>query len=71
MKQYQVVIYQESGLSSILFGAAKVNPVKFSQLLNEHARNGWRVVSTERENRRLFLFFRREAYIVIMEKEND
>lgn len=34
MKEYKVVIYQENLLSSLFFGAAKVNPVKFSAFLN-------------------------------------
>ncbi|ADY98561.1 Uncharacterised protein [Neisseria meningitidis] len=35
MKEYKVVIYQESLLSSLFFGAAKVNPVNFSAFLNK------------------------------------
>ncbi len=35
MKEYKVVIYQESQLSSLFFGAAKVNPVNFSAFLNK------------------------------------
>ncbi len=35
MKEYKVIIYQESLLSSLFFGAAKVNPIKFSEFLNK------------------------------------
>jgi len=63
MKEYKAVIYQENLLSSLVFGSAKINPVKFSDFLNSHASQGWKVVTME------LLFFVREAYVVILEKE--
>lgn len=69
MKQYKVVIYQESALSSMLLNAAKVDPVRFTEFLNRNAQQGWRVVTMEKDRRRLFLFWEREAYVVILEKE--
>lgn len=69
MKEYKVVIYQENQLSSLVFGAAKVNPVKFSAFLNSQTSEGWRVVTMEKDRRRMLLFFVREAYLVILERE--
>ena len=69
MKQYKVVIYQESALSSMLLNAAKVDPVRVTEFLNRNAQQGWRVVTMEKDRRRLFLFWEREAYVVILEKE--
>lgn len=69
MKEYRVVIYQESMLSSLLFGSAKVDPIKFSNFLNKQAKEGWRVVAMEKDERRMLLFSSREAYVVIMEKD--
>lgn len=69
MKEYKVVIYQESLLSSLLFGAAKVNPVNFSAFLNKQTPEGWRVVTMEKDLRRMLLFFKREAYVVILERD--
>lgn len=57
MKEYKVVIYQESLLSSLFFGAAKVNPVNFSAFLNKQTPEGWRVVTMEKDLRRMLLFF--------------
>jgi hypothetical protein len=37
MKEYKVIIYQESMLSSLFLGSAKVDPIKFSEFLNKHA----------------------------------
>lgn len=71
MKEYQVVLYQEGALSSLLLGAANADPLKFSTFLNNHAAKGWRVVTMEKDIRRLFLFWRREAYLVVMEREKD
>ena len=41
MKEYKVVLYQESALSSLILGTAKVDPAKFGAFLNQHACEGW------------------------------
>lgn len=70
MKEYKVVIYQEGALSSMLLGAAKVDPIRFSEFLNKNAQQGWRVVTMEKDKRRLFLFWQREAFLVVMERDS-
>jgi len=67
--EYKAVIYQESMLGSLLLGGSKVDPVKFSDFLNKNAQNGWRVVTMEKDIRRMLLFFKREAYVVLMMRE--
>ena len=69
MKEYKVVIYREGALGSLLLGASKVNPERFTQFLNKNAKEGWKVVAMEKDLQRLYLFFRREAYVVIMERD--
>lgn len=69
MKQYKVVIYQEGMLGSLLLGASKVDPVRFTDFLNKNAAQGWRVVTMEKDIRRMLLLWRREGYIVVMERE--
>lgn len=69
VKEYKAIIYQEGMLGSLFFGASKVNPVKFTDFLNKNASEGWRVVTMEKDVRRMLLFFKREAYLVILEKE--
>ncbi len=69
MKQYKVVIYQEGMLGSLLLGASKVDPVRFTDFLNKNAREGWRVVTMEKDIRRMLLLWRREAYVVVLERE--
>ena len=67
--EYKAIIYQESMLGSLILGGAKVDPVKFSDFLNNNARNGWRVVTMEKDIRRMLLLFKREAYVVLMMRE--
>lgn len=69
MKDYRVVIYREGMLGSIFLGASKVNPERFANFLNEHASEGYKVITMERESRRTLLFFKREAFLVVMEKD--
>lgn len=66
--EYKVIVYREGLLGSLLLGASKVDPDNFTDFLNEHGRQGWRVVSMERDMRRLLLFWRRESYVVILER---
>lgn len=69
MKNYKVVIFQERGLATLLLGAGKMDPMKFADFLNIHAAEGWRVVTVEKEIRRAFLFWKREAMVCILEKD--
>jgi len=64
--EYKVVIYQEGMLGSLLLGGSKVNPIKFSEFLNSNAEQGWRVQTMEKDIRRMLLFWKREAYVVVL-----
>jgi hypothetical protein len=67
--EYKVAIYREPLLGSIFLQGSKVNPVKYSEFLNKNAAEGWRVKTMERESRRELLFFNREAFLTILERE--
>lgn len=69
MKEYKVIIYQEGMLGSLLLGASKVDPVRFTEFLNKQAAQGWRVITMEKDIRRMLLLWKRESYLVIMERE--
>lgn len=69
MKEYKVVIYREGILGSLFLGESKVDPDNFTEFLNEHAADGWRVVTIEREIRRMLLVSSREAYLVVLERD--
>jgi len=69
MKEYKVVIYREGLLGSLFLGESKVDPDNFTEFLNEQAREGWRVITMERETRRMLLVSSREAYLVVLERD--
>lgn len=69
MKEYRVVVYQESLMGSLLFGQGKVDHEKLSRFLNELAREGWRVITMEREQRRMLLVSSREAFLIVLERD--
>lgn len=66
--EYKVTVYRENLLGSLILSGSKVDPVRFSDFLNRNAAEGWRVITMEREIRRMLLFFKREAFVVLMER---
>ena len=71
LKEYKAVIYRESMLGSLLLGQSKIDPIRLTEFLNSHASQGWRVVTMEREMRRMLLFFKREAFVFILERDRQ
>ncbi len=69
--EYKVVIYRENILGSLFLGGSKVDPVKFTEFLNRNGAEGWEVKTMEREERRMLLFFSREAFLVVMQREKS
>lgn len=69
MKEYKVHVYQESLLGSMLLGQSKVDPERMTRSLNELADAGWQVKGMEREKRRMLLFWSREAFLFILERD--
>ncbi len=68
MYEYKAVLYQEGMLGSLFLGQSKIDPVKFTSFLNKNAREGWEVVTMEKDIRRMLLFWKREAYVVLMKR---
>ena len=69
MLEYKAVLYQEGMLGSLLLGQSKIDPLKFTEFLNKNARQGWEVVTMEKDMRRMLLLWKREAYVVILKRE--
>ena len=67
--EYKVAIYREPLLGSIFLKNSKINPVRYTEFLNKNAAEGWRVRTMERETRRELIFFKREAFVTILERE--
>ncbi len=66
--EYKVAIYREPLLGSIFLGGSRVDPERYSDFLNKNAREGWKVITMERELRRELIFFKREAFLTVMER---
>ncbi len=66
--EYKVILYRENMLGSLFLGSSKVDPVRFSEFLNRNAADGWVVKTMEKEQRRMLLFFNREAFLVVLER---
>ena len=69
MVEYKIYIYKEPAFSSIVFHSAKVNEKKLESELNSFAKQGWKVKTMEKEMRRTGLFWSREAFIFVLERE--
>lgn len=69
MKEYKAVVYQESLLGSLILGQSKIDPEKLTKMLNDYAREGWRVVEIIREQRRMLLVSSREAFLIVLERD--
>jgi hypothetical protein len=69
--EYKVAIYREPLLGSILLGGSRVDPVRYGEFLNKHAKEGWEVVTMERETSRELLFFKREAFVTVMKRDTS
>jgi len=63
-REYKVEVICESGLSTLVLGAAKLPLAKVERVFNERAREGWQVVFQIVEHRRFLLFWTRESMIV-------
>jgi hypothetical protein len=66
--EYKVAIYREPLLGSIFLGGSRVDPERYSEFLNKNAKEGWKVITMERELRRELIFFKREAFLTVMER---
>lgn len=67
--EYKVVVYRENLLGSLFLGDSKVDPIRFSEFLSANGEQGWEVATMEREQRRMLLFFSREAFLVVLKRE--
>lgn len=69
MKEYKVIVYREGMFGTLIFGASKIDPERFTDFLNEHARQGWKVIAVERDIARMLLVSKRETYLVVLERD--
>jgi len=68
MNEALVVHYNESALSTLFLGSAKVDIKRLTSFLNIYLNDGFSIKAVQREQRRMFLFFKREAFIIFLLK---
>ena len=68
MNKALVVHYNESALSTLFLGSAKVDTKRLTSFLNTYLNDGFSIKAVQREQRRMFLFFKRDAFIIFLEK---
>ena len=68
MNEALVVHYNESALSTLFLGSAKVDTKRLTSFLNIYLNDGFSIKAVQREQRRMFLFFKREAFIIFLLK---
>ncbi len=66
MKQYKIILVREGALGTMFLGSSGLPLEKLENILNEEAKEGWEVVFQVIENRRMALFWSREAIIVTL-----
>lgn len=69
MKEYKIYIYAESVIGTLMFGQSKTNPDKMARQLNELAKEGWRVITMQKETRRMLMISSREAFVFVLERD--
>lgn len=65
MKRYQVTTFTTGCLSGTL------NPLRLQAALDAEAAQGWRFVNTIKEQKRIFIFWHREAHFLIFERDAE
>lgn len=67
-KQYKVEVVQEGIIGTLLLGASTLPVANMEAIMNRRAKEGWNMDFMVVENRRLFLFWTREAAIITFSK---
>ena len=64
--EYKIIHVVEGGFGTIFLGASGLPLKKMEAALNQAAAQGWTVVFQVLENKRFWLFWRREAVIITL-----
>jgi len=65
-RQYKVVHLTEGALGTIFLGASGIPIQRMEAVLNQEAAQGWQVVFQVLEQKRMLLFWKREAIIITL-----
>lgn len=65
-KEYKVVLVAEGGCGTIVLGASGLPVKQLEMMLNKAAVEGWQVVFQVIEQKRFWLFWKRETVLVTL-----
>jgi len=65
-KEYKVLHILEGSIGTIFLGASGIPIAKMEATLNKEAADGWQVVFQVVEQKRLLLFWKREAIVLTL-----
>lgn len=65
-KEYKVLHVVEGGLGTIFLGASGIPIKRMENALNKEAANGWTMLFQVVEQKRFWLFWKREAVIITL-----
>ena len=64
--EYKVIYVVEGGCGTIILGSSGIPVKKMETELNKLASSGWKVVFQVIEQKRFFLFWKREAVVITL-----
>ena len=67
-KQYKVEVVKEGVLGTLFLGSSKLPIKKIEEVMNEYGKDGWDVSFQVIEKSRMWLFWEREALIIILRR---
>ena len=65
-KEYKIINVMEGSIGTIFLGASSIPVEKMETAINKEAAQGWQVVFQIVEQKRLLLFWKREAVIITL-----
>ncbi len=68
-KQYKVEVVKEGAIGTLLVAGSKIPVKKMEETLNTYGADGWNMEFMVIEQRRLFLFWTREAAVITFSKD--
>lgn len=68
-KEYKVLAVAEGALGTLFLGASGMPLKKLEATLNKEAADGWQLVFQVLEQKRFWLFWRRETVIITLGRE--
>ena len=68
-KEYKIITIEEGALGTIFLGASKIPIERMEETLNQYGQEGWGVEFQLIEQKRLFLFWKRESVVITLSRE--